>query len=804
MELKKYQARVLEQLSRWFVLLEKNDWKPSVAWEDFEHDAAPHPHILRKDSSKRSIPHICLKVPTGGGKTLLAAESLARFHRRTGLVLWMVPNRAIYDQTKKALWTRDHPYRLVLERASGGRVKVLEKDDNFSRNDIDHYLCIMLVSLQAANKVNSKEFLRMYRESERYSDFFPDVDDNLRTSKFLDTYPGLDTVKSSGLKREETNPRIKHTLANVFKVCRPIIILDEAHKAYGSGRDRLEVVLNQWVNRFDPFLVLELSATPDIERSNVLVEVSGLDLKEEEMIKLPIEVTAHGDASWQHILMVVQAELEELHDKSSLIENRHIRPMVVVRVSRTGLNQRDSKRLHAEDVREHLTKNLGLPDDEVRIQSSDTKELNGIDLMSEDCRVKWIITKDALKEGWDCSNAYILVLLDNTSAKITVTQMLGRVLRQPQGKLTEIPELDRCYIHCGNTDVDTAVEHTKRELEQEGFSNLQGFIVHTGLDKAIETKRATRRVQYASEMARLPQVLYRDGSELDYEKHILYQIKWDDIVAPSVWGDLKPVLDTMSSYVNIVRDGMSVGTIDTQLTMPPDREYFDLEWYTRQMLHKVPNPWKAATLMREAKDYLEQQGRDQSWIHKHRSDFLGTILRDIERQVDEQAETLFKTKLKEGDIKFDMDIPFEFKDWYEVPTVPGDPGLAYEKSLFSPVYGRDMNTIERRYALFLDQDKSIRWWHRIAAQVTEDYRLQGWRKDYVYPDFVALKLNDRILVHETKGNHLAGNEDTIYKQRLLRCLQEHFNSSGIISIHGKTMTADFTIVFEDEIQASRA
>ena len=120
-------------------------------------------HVDRHDEAGRPIPHACLKIPTGGGKTFLGAAALQRLRMQTGLVLWIVPSKAIYAQTKKAFWTRQHPYRLLLEEASGGRVKVMEKDDTLARADLDNYLCLMLLMLPAANRQKGKEFLKMFR-----------------------------------------------------------------------------------------------------------------------------------------------------------------------------------------------------------------------------------------------------------------------------------------------------------------------------------------------------------------------------------------------------------------------------------------------------------------------------------------------------------------------------------------------------------------------------------------------------------------------------------------------------------------
>ena len=67
--------------------------------------------------------------------------------------------------------------RQLLERASGGRVKVLEKDEPFTRADVDNYLCVMLLMLPAANRRKGRDFLRMFRDSGRYPTLFPDSDD---------------------------------------------------------------------------------------------------------------------------------------------------------------------------------------------------------------------------------------------------------------------------------------------------------------------------------------------------------------------------------------------------------------------------------------------------------------------------------------------------------------------------------------------------------------------------------------------------------------------------------------------------
>ena len=429
-------------------------------------------YISREDDAKRPIPHICLKMPTGGGKTLLAASALERLNRQTGLTLWIVPTTAIYEQTKAALWNREHSYRQTLERASGGRVKMLEKEDPFNRDDVANYLCVMLLMLPAANKspekkLKDKAYYRMFRDSERYRSFFPENDDVLGNRDLLKDFPDLACENESGL--------VIQNLFNVVKLLRPVVVLDEAHKAYGARRQNENKEFLDSIRRLDPSMVIELSATPNCGISNLLVDIDGRDLKTEEMIKLPVQVTSFPNVEWQQTVLQAAEELEKLDAEAKSHENntgRYIRPIAVVRVERTGKDQRDGEKIHAEDVREYLEHDLHVSSDVIRIKSSVNDELKGEDLLSEYCSVTWIITKSALMEGWDCPFAYILVMLDNTQAQIAITQLVGRVLRQPHAQLTGMESLDQCYVYSHNAAVGDVVRQVRNGLQAERGSQV--------------------------------------------------------------------------------------------------------------------------------------------------------------------------------------------------------------------------------------------------------------------------------------------------------------------------------------------
>ena len=830
MELKDYQTSVLDAFVRWRDALAEAQAKsetevdalqgvgadipddilnyPKRAWRELAKRGGvaegAGEYASRTDEAGRPIPHVCFKVPTGGGKTLLAAAALERLNRQTGLTLWITPTRAIYQQTMKALRNREHPYRQMLERASGGRVKLLEKDDLFTRADAANYLCVLLLMLPAANRQKGREFLRMFRDSGRYPTLFPDSDDALGDAKLLNEHPDLERTSGNG--------PVKHSLFNAFKMLRPVVVLDEAHKAYGASKRETNEEFVRSVNRLDPSMVIELSATPNRGISNLLVDITGVELKQEEMIKLPVQVKSSTNADWHNTLAEAHDELERLDaEGESLLmsEGRYIRPIAVVRVERTGKAQRDDvERIHAEDVREYLVQSLGVPAEAVAVKSSEMDELRGMDLLSEFSPVRWIITKAALMEGWDCPFAYVLVMLDNTRAQRALTQLVGRVMRQPHARRTGREALDQCYVYCCNVDVGVAVSQVKNGLEQEGLTGLSDMVMSESSD--FQRVPFLRRDKFRNRDIFLPLVLHKDGSdwgELDYQRHILPGVDWGAIEAP----------DPQSSFPERAR--WQWATVDVGDALPvfhADRELFidrtvRISWFARRLSDVVPNPWQAGRMSRQLVEKLRAAGDSDDEIHDRRS-YLASALREyVTQAVGRYAEGVFRDKLSSGEIRFDLvagQPNFRMVDTYELPAAGGLGGLMARRdhqpmqlSLFEPVYERQFDSeLERNFARYLDEQKALQWWHRVAVRQRGDYYLRGWKQDRIWPDFVAMggetAGKPHVLVFETKGEHLRGNLDTDYKQRVLETLQDAFNC-GTMTVRDGPARGTFRLVFDE-------
>lgn len=872
MELKEYQQGVLSKLDRYltglqeqreeaeeFVEFQQSKGKTATlgdycreTWDQLNaerllpylyHGDQPvvAPHLSRHDGLGLSIPNICFKVPTGGGKTLLATAALERvqtdyFKRQLGLVLWVVPSEAIYRQTWKQLANREHPYRQMLERASGGRVKLLEKGDAFTRRDVEGQMCVMLLMLPSAAR-KSKETLRLFRDSGRFTSFFPIEDDSQANRALLDKVPNLDQNDLADLGFAEgivpDSVSIKQSLGNVLRLVRPVVVIDEGHKAYSD-------IARDTIAGFNPRFILELSATPNTNnkhQSNVLVNVPGADLKDEEMIKLPINVINEGKGGWKHTLTLAHSKQQELERAALAFQNeagRYIRPIVLVRVERTGKEQRDAGLVHAEDAREYLRDQLGVKEEHIRLKTSSDDELADEDLLSPTSSVRFIITKDALREGWDCPFAYALAVLSRTTATTALTQMIGRVLRQPHAKATGVSALDECYVFTFDQDVMAAINGVRKGLEDEGMSDLVSSV--TSVDPGTGKMRNMRRetIQRRNEFAGLPpiflpRVLHRDVNSpegyrpLDYERDVLGALDWE---ALQFLGADKATMDTDKLERTVARvtldrnakeEGQTSFALEQEAVYSVPEEGLDIPYLVRQLLDVIPNPWQGMRLLEETLTVLRNRDVTEAQIYSNRLDLIQAMKVDLREQVNAMAENLFRKKLDSGEVSLrlvssnDPALNWKIAETLEINVSDVDPllyrknGDPLEKSLFEKVYQSELNDLEKSTAWYLDESKCIYWWHRIAVN-QRSYGLQGWQRHRVYPDLLACvhgveNGKFRFSVLETKGDHLKGNDDTEYKQKLFDLFTRYADvtaSIGQLALEGQDEPLSFRMVMEKD------
>lgn len=396
------------------------------------------------------VPYVCLRLPTGGGKTILAAEAIgiaADFARVPHpLTLWMVPSETIKTQTLEALKNIRHPYRQRLDAVFGGRVRVFDvaEFETIRPLDIVRSVCVVVATIQAF-RVERTSGRKVYSHHEDLEPHFS----GLPTE-------GMEVVSAEEAAENEmlTAGAVKFSFANLCWHYRPLMIVDEAHNAV-SGLTRVVQ------ERLRPCAIIELTATPR-HANNLLYSVTAGALKDEEMIKLPIRVKPHD--SWQEAITGTVATRNMLEEKAKR-EAEHLRPI--------ALYQAQAKNGHptVAEVKDYLITEKLIPEDRIKVATGDQRELDRVDLRDPSEPTRHIITVQALKEGWDCPSAYVLCATQRLTAAAAVEQLLGRVLRMPYAKRRRDNALNAAYAHVSEPSFAEAAGALRDKLIDMGFTD---------------------------------------------------------------------------------------------------------------------------------------------------------------------------------------------------------------------------------------------------------------------------------------------------------------------------------------------
>ncbi len=832
--LKDYQQRALATVQRYLEILadvrEKSatileidstyDWA-RAAWEKGvrENVIPSSAYQPRRTGLGEPLPTICLKIPTGGGKTLLATKVVdlvgTHYHKQqAGLVLWIVPTTQIYNQTLGALKDRDHPYRQQLDLVSAGRTLILEKTSGFGPSDVAENLCVLMLMLPSANR-ETKETLRMFRDSGGFDRFFPSDEDVAAQGRLLERVPNLDTFGKNGF----WGAHVKTSLGNTLRLLKPLIVLDEGHKAYSVNAKKT-------LEGFNPSMIVELSATPP-RGANVLVDIRGRDLHAEEMIKLDLHIRNRASSSWQDTLLAsiehrerLEAEAVEHHARTGV----YIRPICVIQVERTGRDQRRPGVVHAEDVRDYLLRHGNIGEEMIAVKTSQRDELKEVDrlggLLARECPIRFIITKQALQEGWDCAFAYVLTVLTNPNSKSALTQLVGRVLRQPYARKTHVAPLDECYVFCFQRRGTELLQEIRKGFGLEGLHGLEGKIVaddegSPGVNPTV-TLMQREPFRTATRDLVLPAFMIEDDGEwrlVHHESDILSRVPWD-------------VVDVSPLYDLTLGEGRSDFDIQTGLqaeALEPDPEASDavpvvageIDYYfaASHLLDVMPNPWRGSELARRVFGALrEKHSHDR--VAANYVFVLEELRKHLAAELDRLSQGVFRDLLASGAMRFIVvaeDLKFNRLP-VEIEIVQGkqanrEDGAQYQRGLFDTIYEDELNGLENKVATYLDQQERLFFWYRNRAR--KDYYVQGWRPGKIYADFVfTLRADEpdtddelhRVFVVETKGLHLKGAGDTDYKRRVFDICSGHAARRGwaefVPAMRDKVLK--FEIVDEEE------
>ena len=446
MELKNYQKLVLKDIDAYLDALMKTDGI-NAAWKEYWASKGIGAGFTSYYDDLGGAPNVCIKVPTGGGKTFLAASSVKTVFDRlptgkTKFVVWLVPSDAILTQTVANLSNPNHPYRQRLNMDFGGCVNVYTKEQllnaqNFKPTDVMENLSIAIfcyASIRANPK--SKDDRKIYQGNGNLLGFAEMFND--RELLLADT---PDTA-----------------LLQVIRQMNPVVVVDESHNA----KSELSIAM---LKNLNPSFVLSMTATPT-KRSNIISYVNARELKKENMVKLPVVVYNRPDRkSVIHDAVKLRGVLELKAQAESATNGSYVRPIVLFQAQpKTAEDSATFERIKAKLVA------MGIKAEEIAIKTADKDDLKTVDLMAANCPVRYIITVNALKEGWDCPFAYVLASLANKTSQVDVEQIVGRILRQPYARKHSEKLLNMSYVLACSADFQATVKSVVEGLNGAGFS----------------------------------------------------------------------------------------------------------------------------------------------------------------------------------------------------------------------------------------------------------------------------------------------------------------------------------------------
>lgn len=717
-----------------------------------------------------NTPYVCVRIPTGGGKTLMATHALCRIakeylHTDSPLCLWLAPSSTIVLQTLKNLCDREHPCRRALAEAFGGNINCIGVSEalRITKADLDGAATVIVCTVQSL-RVEKTEGRKIYAENGNLMPHFKSLPKELQE---------MATTEEDGV--------VPHSLAKVIKLRRPIVISDEAHNASTS-------LSYETLARFSPSCIVEWTATPQTERnisknkysSNVASQATARELKEAGMIKFPISMEVSD--GWQENIREAVAKREKLEESAKKIRKKeYIRPLV--------LYQAEDRRGAAtpENIKAALLA-LHVPEEQIAVHTGTARELSkqsGIDLMSPDCPLRHIITVRALAEGWDCAFAYVLCTMANLRTSRGVEQILGRVLRQPGASRKSIDELNQCYAFAANsTFADTALALKDALVNKSGFQKMEAddFVQlppdeMSSLFGGLSPSRNPKSPKIPKLL--VPMLMVRESGKLNFldRAHFL-GMKWSIAKQkPDMKKFRAPGIEAVKFNMDINKKGRIEPTdiryIRKHMALIVADKNWSLESLAAWLDNEIPHPdiiqeqsspyiWKAVDIL--AQEYKIEELA--AWRYEVKQYIAGNIEK-LRRKRAEQGfqQMLDGMHVEEGKLEVSATHAIEFsRENYAAHSVCEFSNI-FNKHMFPEVGELKPQGEEFECAKFLDNMKEVETWVRNLDRRNHSFSLPT-TTDKFYPDFVCRLKDKRILVVEYKGKDRWSNDDSKEKRAI--------------------------------------
>lgn len=764
--LKHYQERALaehgEFLAEWRRLAHVGDAfsiLTSRAYRDFWGMDA-----LRADGDLRQVPACTIKAPTGAGKTLMAGTLLAQLasHAFPGtpsvprLALWLAPTQTLVDQTIRALADSRGPFQAILS-AAYGHLRVVRREDLMAMRpgDLASGLTVC-VSTLAGFRREDREGLRAHRDNGALMAFFN----------------GITSDQEESLIRSESSGEAIRSLVNLLRLERPLVVLDESHRASSD-------LSGEVIAEMRPRYVLGLTAT-DREKANVLVHITPLELKQEQMLRMPVNL--YPASGWMDALAAGRQRRDELEALAREAGDR-VRPICLIQAEAKehGHSMLGSGKIAVYDAVDFLTETLGVPRDHIAVRVSGVDELSGRDLLAADCPVRFVVTVKAAAEGWDCPFAMVLCAVATSKSAVDVEQLIGRCVRQDLGRRSDFELLNQTFVYASTQSFQQTAKKVVAAMRGHGFDEADVVVRPEGDTSASVRGYGKDAVHLLPGHAALwiPQLALRSRVEGKEPRPVTAAEQLaglaDEPQCHPVAGLARPHREDTGVVIDIDESG-ALSHMEVDIPERDDEfDEFTADSLYQSLCRRLRSPNSSMDahdqnrLIRATVDDLLRQGWGVGELFAAFQEIARTISDEMRTREAERLWIAYERGQQRGLLTAVNIQPSETV----VHATMNGATPAFARHIYSGV--APMNSEELAVAGIIDRANGVRaWWRNPDG---EGFAITGpWGR--MFPDFIVWLEGGRVLLLESKGPHLLDNTDTTRKERLGRVYSQAVGGIG--------------------------
>jgi len=662
--------------------------------------------LLDADGNK-----VCIfKSPTGSGKTLIMAEFLkrlidSRIDGKKFSFVWIAVNK-LHDQSRNNL------KKYYDDTGTGIKCSYFEDldDRKIGENEI--------LFLNWAS-INKKENLYV-RANER--------DNNL----------------TSIIARTKDEGRI------IF------LVIDESHHTANSEKSK------ELLQDIGPKITIEVSATPQLNNANRIVEVELKDVKDEEMIKKEIIINPgfenyiidkkKSDKTADELVLEGALKKRIELKKELETEGSNVNPLLLIQLPDAMSGVADKK-----DEIIVLLKKFGYTTENGRLAiylSDKDNKINLANIEKNENEVEVMIFKQAIALGWDCPRATILVLFRQwREENITFSiQTLGRIMRMPEQKHYNYQDLNVGYVFTSLLDINVA-----EDLSRDYITTFTGFRIgnYKNFDLlSYHSKRFREETRLSSDFT---PIFIEAGNKLKLKEKFSFK-----------HSILKTSLIASGRITDSDKESKSIekkGTLDIPKNEVELQNAFDL-FIRNNLTPFAPEQRSIGRVKSSMYSFFGVSRNEDEWPK-----IQAAVLAEENYQIMIDTINLAKEMYQEVIGKGKNELVKNEELWnvpkvinYNLNFVKKD----YKKSVIQPYYARkrdsNLNLFEERSDLevsfieYLEKSKQVEWWFKNGESDATYFAVphfeHGVEKPF-YVDFIVVLKNGLVGLFDTKGGFTA-------------------------------------------------